>query len=161
MPLTFEQRRLWLDDVWDKLTNEDGSPKIRVHGFGMTAVALIFRYPWYSVDSTSWIKATANGAILFPALKNGAFTFDEPPVVVSVSNQSPNAAEDGKHANSFGPRMKAAFVSWLSECGVTYKQVEESYYHRAVCNVRFFVKVGQMKGERRFQRPEHKRVGLW
>lgn len=29
--------------------------KIRVHGFGMTAIDLLKRYPFYSVDSTSWL----------------------------------------------------------------------------------------------------------
>ncbi len=54
----------WLDHVWTKyLTNDDGTPKIKVHGFGLTTLALMFRYPWYSVDSTSWVMTSRFGAI--------------------------------------------------------------------------------------------------
>lgn len=32
--------------------------KCKVHGFGMTGMDILKRYPWYSVDSTSWIEAS-------------------------------------------------------------------------------------------------------
>jgi hypothetical protein len=56
--------RVWLDHVWHHyLTNPDGSPKVKVHGFGLTTLELMFRYPWYSVDSTSWVLASRFGGI--------------------------------------------------------------------------------------------------
>tara|TARA_R110000751_G_scaffold167061_1_gene272925 strand:- start:612 stop:1511 length:900 start_codon:yes stop_codon:yes gene_type:complete len=33
----------------------------KVHGFGMTGMDILKRYPWYSVDSTSWIEASRRG----------------------------------------------------------------------------------------------------
>ena len=54
----------WLDHIWYKyLTNEDGTPKVKVHGFGLTTASLMFRYPWYSVDSTSWVMSSRFGSI--------------------------------------------------------------------------------------------------
>jgi hypothetical protein len=54
--------RLWLDYIWTKyLINPDGTSKIKVHGFGLTSDELIFRYPWFSVDSTSWVIASGFG----------------------------------------------------------------------------------------------------
>lgn len=54
----------WLDHVWGKyLTNPDGSPKIKVHGFGLTTLTLMLRYPWYSVDSTSWVMTSRYGSV--------------------------------------------------------------------------------------------------
>lgn len=53
-----------LDEVWDRvLTDKHGHPKIKVHGFGMTILDLMLRYPWYSVDSTSWVIYAAFGYI--------------------------------------------------------------------------------------------------
>ena len=41
------KKNLWFDDVWSKyLINKDGSAKIKVHGFGMTSVPTIKKYPW-------------------------------------------------------------------------------------------------------------------
>jgi len=61
-----------LDRIWqDVLTDKDGMPKIKVHGFAMTSFSLMYRYPWYSVDSKSWIDMARYGKILVPILKNG------------------------------------------------------------------------------------------
>ena len=53
----------WLDFVWEYLCDEEGRPKIKVHGFGMTTRHLIKRYPWFSIDSTSPIIGAAMGRI--------------------------------------------------------------------------------------------------
>jgi hypothetical protein len=55
----------WLDHVWHHyLTNQDGTPRVKVHGFGLTTFDLMFRYPWHSVDSTTWVKAAQFGTVL-------------------------------------------------------------------------------------------------
>ena len=57
--------RRWLDHVWHRyLTDKDGKPKVKVHGFGMTTRELLFRYPWASVDSTSWYSSRYGGCFL-------------------------------------------------------------------------------------------------
>lgn len=54
----------WLNHVWHNyLTNSDGTPRIKVHGFGLTSLELIYRYPWFSVDSTSWLMCSRFGGI--------------------------------------------------------------------------------------------------
>lgn len=56
----------WLDHVWHSyLTNPDGTPRVKVHGFGLTSTSLMFRYPWFSVDSTSWVMKAMFGRIYF------------------------------------------------------------------------------------------------
>lgn len=53
-----------LDYLWKNyLTKKDGTPRIKIHGFGLTSLPLMFRYPWYSVDSTSWVLTSRFGAI--------------------------------------------------------------------------------------------------
>ena len=62
----------WLDHVWSKyLTHADGTPKVKVHGFGLTRPALMFRYPWYSVNSTSWVTHARNGGIFLDIAQSG------------------------------------------------------------------------------------------
>jgi hypothetical protein len=57
--------RRWLDHVWHYyLTKPDGTPKIKVHGFGLTSSQLMFRFPWGSVDSTSWMHTSRYGGVL-------------------------------------------------------------------------------------------------
>jgi hypothetical protein len=53
----------WLDYHWETLVDEEGNPKVKVHGFGMTTQFLVRKYPWYSVDSMSPILSAAMGRI--------------------------------------------------------------------------------------------------
>ena len=145
-------RRLWLDGVFHHITNDAGFPIVKTHGFGMTAVPLIFRYPWYSIDSTTWIKITASGSVYLPAMRDGEFVFDTVPMTVSVSNRNPKQGEGGKHANTMASGMRAILERWLAFCGKTYEQVHESYYHRATCNVMFFKMVSEAVGVRPFDK---------
>lgn len=56
-----------LDRLWSTvLTDSKGMPVIKVHGFAMTAFSLMRRYPWYSVDSSSWIKVASYGRVFVP-----------------------------------------------------------------------------------------------
>lgn len=57
----------WLDKIWkDHLLDKDGFPKVKVHGFACTAIPLMTRYPWYSVDSATCRKLAMYGWITLP-----------------------------------------------------------------------------------------------
>ena len=49
----------WLDKVFNYIYKKNS--KIKIHGFGMTNYKLIKKYPWFSVDSTSWLAPVAFG----------------------------------------------------------------------------------------------------
>lgn len=141
-------RKVWLDRVFTMITDEAGKPIVKTHGFGMTSVPLIFRYPWYSVDSTSWIKVSQFGGVYLPRLdREGNFRFDNTPEVVSVSERSPNQKLDGKHVNSLGPSTRKHLEAWLKICGVTVEQAASNYYYRALCNATYFKRVGESRKE--------------
>jgi len=64
VPETTKWLHGWLDHIWyHYLTNPDGTPRVKVHGFGLTSLPLMFKYPWYSVDSTSWQATGSFGSI--------------------------------------------------------------------------------------------------
>lgn len=154
-------RRLWLDRLFLRLTDDKGIPIIKTHGFGMTSVPLLFRYPWYSVDSTTWIKITANGAVYLPAMVDGEFVFDRVPSTVTVSKRNPKQGQDGKGANTMSSGMRAILDRWLAICGKTFAEVESDYYHRSVCNVTYFRKVSETKALRPFARDQATRKSIW
>lgn len=66
--LTYKQTMKWLDQVWSILSDDKGNPLVYTHGFGVTAINLLTRYPWYTVDSTTWSLTPAYGQILVPRL---------------------------------------------------------------------------------------------
>jgi len=58
------------DYVIDKKTKE---VKVKLHGFGITAVDICLKYPFYSVDSTSWLASGMFGWIYYFDLRLGKF----------------------------------------------------------------------------------------
>jgi hypothetical protein len=156
-----DKRRAWLDRLFMLITDDKGMPTVKTHGFGMTSVPLIFRYPWYSVDSTTWIKITANGAVYLPAMVNDEFVFDQVPTTVTVSTRNPKMAAGGKASNTMSPAMRGILDRWLAICGKTHDEVASDYYHRAVCNVLYFKKVSEAKEVHPFKRDRLTSTSLW
>ncbi len=77
----------WLDTVFkDHICGDDLMPRVKVHGFGLTNRRLMMRYPWYSVDSSSWVNKSRGGEIFVPKKnKAGEFDFTQTPLVVRIS----------------------------------------------------------------------------
>lgn len=60
-----ELRMRWLDEVFNGLMKSSVWP-IKIHGYGMTDTTLIERYPWHSVDSTTWGMSAVYGNEMIP-----------------------------------------------------------------------------------------------
>ncbi len=155
-----KDRRAWLDDFFLRICDAEGYPTVKTHGFGMTALVLMFRYPWHSVDSTTWIKITANGAIYLPQLVDDQFVFDQTPSVITVSASNPKANQDQKHGDSLPPAHREILDRWLAFCGKTYAECKDNYFHRAVVNVTFFREVSRVKTGRPFKPYTVRQQGL-
>jgi hypothetical protein len=57
----------WLDRLFkDNLIDDQGFPRVKVHGFACTSVPLMTRYPWFSVDSATCRKLAMYGGIFMP-----------------------------------------------------------------------------------------------
>lgn len=116
VPISTKDLCSWLDNLFSNYIcrPDDGLPKAKVHGFGMTSLNLMLRYPWYSVDSTSWVVTGRMGAIYVP--KPWAKSLDEV-WKVSLSNRSPNQAEAGKHLSTFPPTQQQYVLDYIKSKG--------------------------------------------
>lgn len=66
----------WLSRVWNYIMKN--KPEIKVHGFGLTDIEIVKKYPWHSIDSTSWHTIGRNGYIqLWNPLKNKFYRLSE------------------------------------------------------------------------------------
>lgn len=112
------QRMKWLDTCFgDYICDSNGYPKVRVHGYGVTALQALFRYPWYSVDSTSWVITGRFGGILIPKYRNGKWVYDENSWKVAMSDRSPNTKEAGKHFKTLSPGHEKLVLKYIQEKG--------------------------------------------
>jgi len=123
----------WCDELFSKhICDENGIPKIKIHGFAVTSLPLMLRYPWYSVDSTSWVVTGRMGSIYVPRYKVGKWIYDEQSWKVAVSNRSPNKKEAGQHIETIPPLQKKIILEYIHSKGYKlgvseFKKVKCSY----------------------------------
>ncbi len=129
-----------LDEVWGSiLTNPDGTPKVNTHGFGLTDQTLMFRYPWTSVDSTSWLMTGVFGAC--------AFRVGNQIRKVVFSEASPEARKfQGWHYNTLPKETREIVDSWIKQYGedLTAKDLASHYSYRDVVNATVYQQLEDM-----------------
>lgn len=136
VPISTPQLRIWLDRLWaEHLTHVDGTPKLKVHGFGLTSLPLMFRYPWYSVDSSTWVQWAANGMILIPG-KAGQ---------VDVSNKSSRRKQKGQHLDSVTPIETAAIETEIRSMNGDPDRLRDLYFSRWAWNAWAFPEYAKAK----------------
>lgn len=124
----------WLDRIWnDYMLDSAGRPKLKVHAFGVTTISLMERYPWWSVDSSSWIQAAAFGSI---------YTSKHGPI--AVSSKSPSRHDMGRHLSTLTPIERAQVDSELAALGFNYERLSEVYESRAVYNMNGYVELNDI-----------------
>ncbi len=129
-----KQLCIWLDRMWDRyLTDGSGRAKIKVHGFGITAIPIMERYPWFSCDSSSWIQSAAFGSIV---------TAEHGPL--SVSEKSPSRHDAGQHVTTLTQIEQDKVFSMLEAQGFTYERLSSVYESRAAYNLWAFGVINTM-----------------
>jgi len=137
--------------------SNDYFPLVKVHGFAMTAWRGLVSFPWYSVDSASWIKKSGFGQISAPVLKNGIPDFTVPPITMNFSSLNPTSlkqdpydvdewgkksgAKKGYHYDRLSPAQKEQVGKWFDSIGVPIDGedgLRESRTARAKANVMYY-----------------------
>jgi hypothetical protein len=128
----------WLDRIWQQyMLDGAGRPKLKVHAFGVTTISLMERYPWHSVDSSSWIQAAAFGSIYTNEFG-----------VVTVSSKSPSRHDMGRHVFTLSDLERAEVQRMLSKKGFDVERLSTVYESRAAYNCLAYVELGDKINQR-------------
>lgn len=149
--ITRDSYLVWADKVFDLIcTNKKRLPCVRTHGFAMTSYRFLIRYPWWSVDSASWLKAAAYGRLYVPHKRGGKFVFDEEPYLIATSTGSPKVKDKGSHLFTISKMERKILEEWIEFVGIpmgvsdpdTNDEIEwgviSNWSARGVANLRFF-----------------------
>lgn len=124
--------RPWLDDIFGSyLVDGRGRPRVKVHGFGLTTIDLILRYPWYSVDSTRWVLLGRYGQILYI---NDAGV----PIIVHISDQSPRRKDWDSHYDTMPLLHKKKLTEEIERRGFNPDELRSIYWKRDLFNIATF-----------------------
>lgn len=124
----------WLDRIWERyLLDGSGRPKLKVHAFGVTTISLMERYPWWSVDSSSWIQAASFGSI---------YTVEHGPIAVSAL--SPSRHDAGRHLSTLTDLQRQHVEAQLEAEGFTHERLSTVYQSRAAFNMLGYIKLNKV-----------------
>lgn len=128
VPISTKQLYYWLDDIWNKyLTKEDKTARIKVHGFGLTTFELMEPYPWFSVDSSTWVQNANFGMIT--SHKYGT---------LNISAKSPARKDRGRHLTTLPEMTKKEILKELEEKGFEFERLATNYPSRWAYNIQVF-----------------------
>lgn len=146
VPISSGQLRYWLDHIWHKfLTDKDGKPIHKVHGFGLTTLSLMTRYPWHSVDSSTWLQNAANGKILVADVSSKGF------FIVDISDASPALkVETSNHIDNLPEMQRQVIIRKIEERGFEVDRLKTEYVSRWAYNAFFFCELGRKHVTERF-----------
>lgn len=112
------KRAIALDRVWERyLVDEDRMPTHKVHGMGITSFTLMKRYPWYSLDSTSWFMVAMYGHLCIPRRRHGRWDFGGQALKITFSEKGNNRKVKNKHIENLSPPERRDLLAYCKEMG--------------------------------------------
>lgn len=129
----------WLDRLWDRyLTDGSGRPRLKVHGFGLTTANLMHRYPWFSIDSSSWVQQAANGNVVITD-----YTSQAKVIYLPVSTSSPRRHDENAHLDTLTAVERSALIAHVERAGFSMKRLQENWESRWAYNCGSYDNLGK------------------
>lgn len=134
----------WTDACFTLFCPESNNhlPITRPHGFAMTSIPMMWRWPWFSVDSTRCRVIGAFGTIAVPKIKKGKFCFWNTPIWFGISSQGCKGDYKQRiHISNCAPMVKENVKRWIEHIGGDLAELKESVDARHSANIRYFVEL--------------------
>lgn len=123
--------------VWPKIVDRRGYPIAKFHGFGLTSLKIMSYYPWYSVDSSSWVQYGRYGIILVPYWRDNKWDYTGEPLKIIISSRKENQP---KHFINMPDGMqKDMILRYFEETGFDYKTLSTHHISRDKINLVYYL----------------------
>ena len=125
---TTREKVMWLDKCMEYILSNKGFPKIKFHGFAVTSLPLMKRYPWYSVDSSTWAVLAGGGGVYIPLNKKNSWEYSYSPMIVHMSSVKVNKGHISFQSELLQKRIRNYLYELDIPTGCSlFRLVEEDY----------------------------------
>jgi hypothetical protein len=138
------EQREWLDRAFSVITDSKGRPFVKTHGFGITNISLLWRYPWFTVDSTTWSLAAGFGLIYVPGIDHDHVPdYSKLPMRIITSGRTQKAWSSARRQyEGLNPEDLAWVQRWLKHVGITQEEARYKSAARRKACLKYFVEFG-------------------
>lgn len=144
----------WFEQVFDRITDSRGMPYIKTHGFGVTAVPVLRRFPWYSFDSVTWVIKSGYGCIFVPPQSSDPkqpFNYNDNPISVWITG-SPRK-NDRYEAQEQGPDIQRWIREFIEkEVGTTMHHLRYDPYVRMEAMALYYRSLSRLLVQRPYRK---------
>lgn len=143
------KRRAWKDhrSFFDRLFKiKESYPEVGLHGFAFTSLNFMLDYPWFSVDSATWVKAAAFGQIILLDTNRS--------VIHSIHVSSKESVGSKNSYNNMQPSIQKALRSQVEKMGFDFDKIRTDLYERCVFNGYIFSNLETLLKGSSSRRPE-------
>lgn len=134
----------WLNDIFaNYVCDKNGISKIKIHGFGIGSLDLMRRYPWYSVDSSTWLlHGRMRGGISIPLERKGGLV--EWKIHVSSSDKKKDILDGTDYLDSLSPTKRWLLSDYLKKIGRDENKMRTQCHERDSINMIYIKKVQEV-----------------
>lgn len=125
---SWDKKRVYFDILFN-LAEKNG---VKLHGFAITHLSLMFMYPWYSVDSATWAKCSAYGKLIVPNLERNTLS------MVHVSDHALNSRSSDTSYNRLPKHMRKEFERMVEEYGFDFEKLRSNLIERYCFNASIY-----------------------
>lgn len=139
--VSYESYVHFADRVFETICDAKSKlPRWKTHGFAVTSFKLMARYPWYSVDSTSYLQFGAYGAILMPRLRAGKIPNFSTPHKIFVSNDTNVTRRVNRiaHFKDLTPTVEGMYRDYIKQQGFDLELMRTNWEERERWNMFYF-----------------------
>jgi hypothetical protein len=135
-----QNNRILFDKIFEYVDKKNLNTKF--HAFGITSLRFLLDYPWYSADSTTWLKFAAYGKILMPKydVKKQEFVYTMSPTILSVSNISivKESSTRQHYSIEHSPEAVKRIENYFDLIETDPRKLQTSFLERAKVNILYF-----------------------
>lgn len=141
-------QRGWYDQVYTMLTDSKGRPIVKTHGFGVTNINFLKKYPFFTADSTTWAIMPSYGRVLIPKLVKGKWSYLNYDSIIL----SDILVSDTNRFEARGKEEQDHIIQYLeTQVGVSMFEARNDPEARRFAVLHFFRNFQDQVGEVRFE----------
>ena len=131
-----------LDNLWKRIIlDKYGIPKTRMHGFAVTRLLPLWRYPWASIDSTAWVKQAAAGGIPIANIKNIISEQRHKLRLFYVTEKTSFNFKENFHIDNMSKKDRMLMLAQIKEAGFSLKRLRTNHIARVCYHVQYYCKM--------------------
>ncbi len=107
-------------------------PRVKTHGFAIASPELFINFPFFSVDSASWVIYGKYGGVIIPKKTKGEYDYTKPPYLIKTSWKNHHINIQGTHIDNVTSIQREEFLNYFAYRNLPigkseFKDVQSNY----------------------------------